>query len=254
VVATTATTTELGDRVVLVTGTGSGIGRATAVLAARAGATVIATDVLGHESVVEEIAAEGGSAEAYELDITSAEEWGAVVERVIAGHGRIDGLANIAGIVTDTDGLLTQTEEGWDRILRVNLKGAFLGMRAVVPHMVSAGGGKIVNVSSVAGLIGMPNVVAYSAAKGGIIAMSRQVAIEYAAQNILVNVIAPGVTQTGQLSDITEELLTMVKAATPVGRVADPEDQANSIVYLLSPRSDFITGQVLASDGGWTAQ
>jgi NAD(P)-dependent dehydrogenase (short-subunit alcohol dehydrogenase family) len=114
-----------------------------------------------------------------------------VVESVVTSRGRIDGLANVAGIVSTTDALTTQTDEGWDKILGVNLKGAYNGMRAVIDQMLEAGGGKIVNVASTAGLIGMQNTLAYSASKGGVIAMSRQVAIEYAAKNIRVNVVAP---------------------------------------------------------------
>jgi NAD(P)-dependent dehydrogenase (short-subunit alcohol dehydrogenase family) len=242
---------DLTGKTIIVTGAGSGIGKAAATLAAQAGATVIAADVKGAEETAKEI---GGSAEGHVLDVTDAQGWKGLVDDVLARHGRIHGLANVAGIVSDVDALLTQTEEGWQRILDIDLKGAFLGMKTVAQHFIDNGGGKIVNVASTAGVIGMPNVVAYSAAKGGVIAMSRQVAIEYAATGLRVNVIAPGVTQTNMLGDITDELLTAVKAATPTGEVAAAEDQANAIVFLLGPGSDKITGQVLPIDGGWTAQ
>ncbi|WP_220186891.1 SDR family NAD(P)-dependent oxidoreductase [Pseudonocardia pini] len=242
---------DLTGKTIIVTGAGSGIGKAAATLAAAAGATVIAADVKGAEETAKEI---GGSAEGHVLDVTDSQGWKYLVDDVIARHGRIHGLANVAGIVSDVDALLTQTEEGWQRILDIDLKGAFLGMKSVAQHLIDNGGGKIVNVASTAGVIGMPNVVAYSAAKGGVIAMSRQVAIEYAATGLRVNVIAPGVTQTNMLGDITDELLTAVKAATPTGEVAAAEDQANAIVFLLGPGSDRITGQVLPIDGGWTAQ
>jgi NAD(P)-dependent dehydrogenase (short-subunit alcohol dehydrogenase family) len=245
------TVADLTGKTVLVSGAGSGIGKATATLAADAGATVIAADIRGAEETAKEI---GGSTEAYTLDVTDAGAWRRVVDDVLANHSRLDGLANVAGIVTDVDSLLTQTEEGWQRILDIDLKGAFLGMQTVAQHMIDNGGGKIVNVASTAGLIGMPNVVAYSAAKGGVIAMSRQVAVEYAAKGLRVNVIAPGVTQTPMLGDITDDLLEAVKAATPTGELAGPEHQAQMIVYLLGSGSDRLTGQVIPIDGGWTAQ
>jgi NAD(P)-dependent dehydrogenase (short-subunit alcohol dehydrogenase family) len=211
------TTGLLDGKTILVTGSGSGIGRATAHLAAGAGATVIATDLRGHKETAAAIAESGGRAEAHTLDVSDWSAWTGVVESVLGTYGRIHGLANVAGIVTDSDSLLSQTEEGWARLIDIDLKGPWLGMRAVIQHFLDSGSGKIVNVASTAGLIGMPNTLAYSAAKGGVIAMSRQVAIEYAAKNIQVNVVAPGVTETSMLGDITEELLGAVKAATPAG-------------------------------------
>jgi NAD(P)-dependent dehydrogenase (short-subunit alcohol dehydrogenase family) len=244
----------LHGRTVIITGAGSGIGRATAKLAATAGAHVVGADIKNQDVTVAEILEAGGTAEGQTLDVTDLGSWSSLVEGVLSSRGRIDGLANVAGIVSDADDLITQTVEGWDKITSVDLKGPFLGMKSVIESMLDAGGGKIVNVASTAGLIGMPNVVAYSASKGGVIAMSRQVAIEYASRNIRVNVVAPGVTQTPMLGDITPELLTAVTAATPAGVLGKPEDVGNAIVYLLSPASDFITGQVIPVDGGWTAQ
>lgn len=244
----------LDGRTIVVTGSGSGIGKATAQLAAAAGAYVVAVDIKNQDATVSEIHAAGGEGEARQLDISDRESWKAIIDGVLAARGKIDGLANVAGIVSDADALTTQTDEGWDKILGVNLRGAFLGMQSVIEPMLAAGAGKIVNVASTAGLIGMPNTLAYSASKGGVIAMSRQVAIEYAARNIRVNVVAPGVTQTAMLGDITEELLSAVTAATPTGVLGTAEDVGNTIVFLLSSLSDQISGQVIPVDGAWTAQ
>jgi NAD(P)-dependent dehydrogenase (short-subunit alcohol dehydrogenase family) len=244
----------LADRTIVVTGAGSGIGRATAQIAAASGAFVVATDVKGHDETVAGIKEHGGRAEAHYLDVTDAGAWSALVTQVVEERGRIHGLANVAGIVSDSDSLLSQTEEGWTRLIDVDLKGPWLGMRALIHHMIDEGGGKVVNVASTAGVIGMPNTMSYSAAKGGVIAMSRQVAVEFAARNVQVNVVAPGVTETSMLGDITDELRTAVKAATPAGRIGKSEDVATMITHLLGPTSDFITGQVIPVDGGWTAQ
>jgi NAD(P)-dependent dehydrogenase (short-subunit alcohol dehydrogenase family) len=244
----------LEGRTIVVTGAGSGIGKATALLAAQAGAYVVAADIKNQDATVSEILDAGGQGEGQSLDISDRDSWTSVVEGVIASRGTIDGLANVAGIVSATDDLLTQTEEGWDKLLGVNLKGPFFGMQSVIQPMLDAGAGKIVNVASTAGLIGMPATLAYSASKGGVIAMSRQVAIEYAARNIRVNVVAPGVTQTAMLGAITEELLAAVTAATPTGVLGKAEDVGNAIVFLLSPASDQISGQVIPVDGAWTAQ
>jgi NAD(P)-dependent dehydrogenase (short-subunit alcohol dehydrogenase family) len=249
------TTGLLEGQTILVTGTGSGIGQATAHLVAQAGATVIATDIRGHKETATAITESGGKAEAHTLDVSDWSAWRDLTGTVLDTHDRIHGLANVAGIVTDTDNLLTQTEDGWARLIDIDLKGPWLGMRALIQHFLDSGSGKIVNVASTAGLIGMPNTLAYSASKGGVIAMSRQVAVEYAAKNIQVNVVAPGVTETSMLGDITEELRGAVQAATPAGRLGKAEEVAAVVTFLLGAGSgDFVTGQVIPVDGGWTAQ
>lgn len=242
---------DLTGKTVLVTGAGSGIGKAAAVLAAGSGATVVVLDVTGAEETAKEI---GGDAEAYALDITQIDRWKEVVDEVIGKHGRIHGLANVAGITSDTDSLTTQTEAGWQRLLDVDLKGTFLGMQAVAGHMLEHGGGSIVNVASTAGLTGMPGLLAYSAAKGGVIAMSRQVAIEYASSGLRVNVVAPGLTRTPILADAPQDVIDELSASTPTGQLATAEQQGQLIVYLLGSGSDQLTGQVIPVDGGWTAK
>jgi NAD(P)-dependent dehydrogenase (short-subunit alcohol dehydrogenase family) len=244
----------LTELTIVVTGAGSGIGRSTAELAAAAGATVVCADVKAHDETVSLITDAGGKAESHELDVTDAGAWRSAIDSVLDRHGKIDGLANVAGIVTDADTVVDQTEEGWDRIVGVDLKGTWLGMKTVLPSMIEAGRGRVVNVASTAGLIGMQNVAAYSAAKGGVIGLSRQAAVEYAPTGVMINTVAPGVIETPMHDDVGAELMEHVKAATPVGRIGNPADIGNMIVFLLGPGGDFITGQTIAVDGGWTAQ
>lgn len=244
----------LQGRTAIITGAGSGIGRACALHAASQGMHVVVADMKNADVVAEEITAAGGTATAAVLDVRDAGEWGLLVEQTLAAHGTIDLLANVAGIVQPSDSAATQTDDGWERIIAVNQSGVFKGMRACLPAMIEAGGGAIVNVASVAGLVGMVNVFTYSASKGAVIGMSRQAAVEYASTGVTINVICPGIIATPMLGDITDELRAHCEAATPVGRLGQPHDIAAMLVHLARPESAFITGQTFAIDGGWTAQ
>jgi NAD(P)-dependent dehydrogenase (short-subunit alcohol dehydrogenase family) len=244
----------LHDKVVIITGAGSGIGRATAMMAAAAGAHVIAADIAGAERTVADIETAGGRAAAGALDVSSRDQWTDLVEKTITEHGRINCLGNIAGIAGPLDSVVTQTDKGWDRILNVNLKGPWLGMQAVIPHMLEAGGGRIVNMASTAGITALPGSLTYAASKGGLIAMSRQVAVEFAAQGIRVNTVAPGIVETPIIGDAPAESIDMMKAATPVKRLGKPSEIAAMVCYLFGSAADFLTGQTLVVDGGWTAQ
>ncbi|MGQ0624420.1 MAG: SDR family NAD(P)-dependent oxidoreductase [Sporichthyaceae bacterium] len=244
----------LQGRTALITGAGSGIGRGTALHAAAQGMHVIVADVKNADVVAGEIAAAGGAATAAVLDVTDSGAWGLLVEQTLAANGGIDLLVNNAGIVQPSDSADSQTDEGWDRIVGVNQTGVFYGMRAVLPSMLAAGRGTIVNIASVAGLVGMPNVFTYSATKGAVIGMSRQAAVVYAPSGVRINVICPGIIETPILGDITAELRAHCEGATPAQRLGQPLDIGAMAVHLARDESAFITGQVIAIDGGWTAQ
>ncbi len=247
-------TDKLAQKTIVVTGAGSGIGRATAELAAASGAAVICADIKGADVTASSITSAGGSADAVELDVRDASGWDTLTSEALAKYSRIDGLCQVAGIVSPTpDSAVELTEDGWTLILDIDLKGMWLGMKSVLPSMIESGGGKVVNVSSVAALIGMQNTAAYAAAKGGIIALSRQTAIQYAAEKVLVNVLAPGTIETPILGDIPQELYDAMIAGTPAGRLGKPYDVASMAVHLLGDGGDFITGQTFVIDGGWTA-
>ena len=244
----------LSGKVALITGAGSGIGRGTALHAAAEGMHVVVADIKNADGVVEEIQAAGGAATSAALDTTDAGAWGLLVDQIVRDHGGVDLLVNCAGIVQPIDNAASTSDEDWARIVGVNQTGYFYGMRAVIPSMQERGGGAIVNIASVAGLVGMQNVFTYSATKGAVIAMSRQAAIEYAPSKIRINVICPGIIATPILGDITPELKAYCESQTPLARMGEPIDIGATAVHLGRPESSFITGQVIAIDGGWTAQ
>lgn len=244
----------LKNRVVLVTGAGSGIGLSVATITAIQGATVICADIKDSEVTKKTIVESGGKADAYELDVRDLSHWRSVVESVRSSYGTVNGLCQIAGVVSDgPDTVLEQSDAGWDRLLNTNLRGMWNGMRATLPHMIESGAGNIVNVSSVAGLIGMPNTAGYSASKGAILSLSRQAAMEYAKSNIRVNTISPGTIETPILGDISQETYDVMIAGTPLGKLGKPADVGALAAHLLGPLGEFITGQNFVVDGGWSA-
>ncbi len=241
----------LEGKVAIVTGGSRGIGRAVAVALAREGATVAvcSRNIEASKETADQISSEGGRAKAYQLDVTDSESVSRLVSDVLGDSGRIDILVNNAGVTSDNL-LVRMKEEEWDKVVNTNLKGTFNCTKAVARTMLKQRGGKIVNIASVVGVIGNAGQANYCAAKAGIIGFTKSIARELASRNITVNCVAPGLilsAMTDSLPDTTkEELLRLI----PLGRMGKPEDVAEVVKFLASPASDYITGEVIRSDGG----
>jgi len=247
---------KLTTRVAVVTGAGSGIGRASAALFAREGATVVVADINrdGADATVEQIAKAGGSAIAVAVDVARGDSVAAMIETALARFGRIDVLFNNAGIGGTFAPFADYTEDMFDRIIAINLKGVFLGMKFGIPALLKHGGGAIINTASVAGLIGARGYAAYSASKGGVIQLTKVAALEYAKQNIRVNCICPGGVDTPILDMVPTTHRATIAKTNPMERLAQPEEIANMALFLASDDSSFATGGVFVVDGGSLAQ
>jgi NAD(P)-dependent dehydrogenase (short-subunit alcohol dehydrogenase family) len=249
----------LAEKVVLVTGGGSGIGRASALALAREGAQVVVTDVVaeGGNETVRLIEEAGGKAMFLRCDIADATDVERIIGEVEAKYGRLDCAFNNAGIEGSQAPTAECTEENWDRVLRVNLKGTWLCMKYEIPVMVRHHRGSIVNTASVAGLVGFPGIVAYNASKGGVIQLTKTAALEYATEGIRVNAVCPGVIRTPMVERFlggSAEAEAAFIAMEPVGRMGTPEEIAEAVVWLCSDASSFVTGDALPVDGGLVAQ
>jgi len=246
----------LADRVVIVTGAMRGIGKAIALKLAKEGAKVVVTDVDQEEckEVVKEIEEIGRTGLALELDVTNEEDWHNAVKEVKEKFGKIDILINNAGICDlEEAGDISKME----KILSVNLKGTIIGCNAVLPLMIEQKYGKIVNISSIAAIVSWPKIPTYSATKGGVIGLTKCYAGYLGQYNINVNAIAPGPIETKMLDDVLKKLgmtRDMVCKAVSKGRIGRPEDIANAVAFLASDDADYITGQVLVVDGGYTVK
>ncbi len=257
----------LKDKVALVTGAASGIGRATALLFGREGAKVVATDISpAGEQVSQEIRAAGGQAIFVTHDVTDETVWLKVISRVLESFGRLDVLVNNAGIEVSRS-VAEMTLAEWREQMAVNLDSVFLGTKHAVRTMrLGTRGGSIINVSSVAGLVGSPGTSAYSASKGGVRMLTKAVAVECAPEGIRVNAVFPGGVRTpiwqnadwweGFVQQVgsEEEAWKKLEAASPLGRMGEPEDIAEAILYLASDASRYVTGSELVVDGGFTAR
>lgn len=243
---------DLTGKVALVTGSGRGIGRATAIRLAEAGATVVVNDVGDPEpanGVVEEISSTGRAAAAIMADVSQAEEVNRLVEEARETCGQVDILVNNAGIARDQL-LLRMSDEDWDKVLEVNLRSVFLCTRAVLRHMIKQRQGRIVSIASVSGLVGNPGQANYASAKAGVIGFTRTIAKEVASRGITVNAVAPGLIDAGLSHALNEEQRGELKKHIPLGFLGTPRDVAEAVAFLASDEARYITGQVLNVDGG----
>ena len=247
----------LEGKVALISGGARGMGATEAKMFAREGAKVVIGDVLEEEGcqTEAEINETGGECLFVKLDVTSEAEWQMAVATAVARFGKLDILVNNAGIfrgnrVEDT------TSEEWDQVMDINAKGVFLGTKHSIPEMRKAGGGSIVNISSVAGLVGNPYSSAYNASKGAVRLLTKSTAIQYAKDGIRANSIHPGVIVTPMTQDVVNDpsFREFRLAANPISRLGQPADIAYGALYLASDESSFVTGSELVIDGGWTAQ
>jgi 3-oxoacyl-[acyl-carrier protein] reductase len=241
----------LKDKVALITGAGQGIGRATALTFAREGAIVAVADInmTAATAVADEITRADGRAKPIFLDVARAESVEAAVRTLEESFGRVDVLVNNAGIVRDAR-MQKMTEEQFDAVIAVNLKGVWLCAKAVAPLMSANGGGSIINAASVVGLYGNFGQTNYVAAKSGVIGMTKTWARELGPSGVRVNAIAPGFVATEMIASVPEKVLGAVEDRTPLRRLGRPEDIANAYLFLASDESSFITGHVLSVDGG----
>jgi len=247
---------KLQGKVALVTGAGRGIGRAIALALAREGAQVAVLDIIKEnaEAVRSEIEALGVKALAAAVDLTKRSEVNRAVESVIAQFGQLDILVNNAGW-DKVEPFLQSEEETWDKVIAINYKAVLYTCKAALPHMVSHGGGKVVNISSDAGRVGSSGEAVYSGSKGAIIAFSKSLAREMSRHQITVNVVCPGLTETALLDESRVAMPKVIDAITksiPLRRTGQPEDIAQAVVFFASPSADYITGQVISVSGGLT--
>ncbi len=248
----------LKEKVALVTGAASGIGRATAALFGQEGAKVMCADLdaEGAERVAKQIADGGGEAASTQADVSQAADVERMVRQTVERWERLDVLVNNAGIYFILP--LTQVpEEEWDRLININLKGVFLGCKYAIPEMVKGGGGAIVNTASIAALRGSANWTTYCASKGGVLQLTKAVAMEVARLNVRVNCVCPGIIDTGMFDQAVDmvavdrdELATTIGETHPMGRIGRPEEVAAAILFLVSEEASFITGVPLSVDGG----
>ncbi len=244
---------DLTGRVALVTGAGRGLGRTIAQSLVASGASVACVDVDADAlaETVDTIRSGGGRAEAFTCDVTDSGRVNEVVDQVVKQMGRLDILVNNAGITRDGM-IMRMKDDQWDAVLAINLRGTFLFTRAAARPMMKARGGRIINIASVSGLIGNPGQANYSASKAGVIGLTRTVARELASRNITVNAIAPGFIATEMTAKLGEEILSQVQKEIPLGRLGEPQDVADAVLYLAGDAAEFITGHVLTVDGGLT--
>ena len=239
------------DRVTVITGASRGIGRSIALAFAAAGAKIVAADVTleGCQKLVDELAAQGVEGMAVECNVTSKEDAERLVDAAVEKFGRIDVFINNAGITRDGM-LMRMKDEDWDAVLNINLRGAFICTRAVAKVMTKQRGGKIINIASIVGQMGNAGQANYCASKAGLIGLTKSNARELAKRSITVNAVAPGFIATAMTDALPEKVRQELAAQIPLERLGSSDDIANAVLFLASDNSSYITGQVLAVNGG----
>lgn len=247
------------DKVVLVTGAATGIGRDVAVRLAKAGSRLVLSDV--NEDIclqtVQMAKEAGAQVHFFKCDVSREENVKALVSFAVQKYGRLDIACNNAGVEGEQKPTADCTFENWDKVINTNLKGVWMCMKYQIPEMIKSGGGTIVNISSIAGLIGFSGLPAYVASKHGVIGLTKTAALEYAANKIRVNAICPGPIMTPMLKrlmDTTPGFTDAITAGVPQKRIGEPSEVSETILFLCSDQASYITGQALAVDGGWVAQ
>ena len=245
------------NKVAIVTGGSFGIGRATAIAFAERGASVAIVDVVEDSETLSTIQGIGGNAIFIKCDVANAVEVKAMVDRTVAEFGRLDFAFNNAGIEGASAATADCTEENWDRVLAVNLKGPWLCMKYEIPYMLKQKSSAIVNCSSVAGLVGFQGIPAYVASKHGLVGLTKTAALEYAKSGLRINAVSPGVIKTpmidrftGKQKEVEQQFVNM----EPIGRLGEPSEVAHAVIWLCSEAASFVTGHSMPVDGGWVAQ
>jgi NAD(P)-dependent dehydrogenase (short-subunit alcohol dehydrogenase family) len=245
-------------KVAIITGAASGMGACEAELFAQEGAMVVATDIQieALEDHVKRIRDNGGQIISLRHDVTSEESWNAVIEKTIESYGQIDILVNNAGIPSKHKGILKVTLDEWNSTMSVNSTGVYLGMKSVILEMLKSGGGSIVNISSIAGIIGSSSSTAYTATKGAVRSLTKNVAIDYAKNNIRVNSVHPGFIVTPMIEEQLKivERKAFIENSTPLPYLGEPIDIAYGVLYLASDEAKYVTGTELVIDGGYIAR
>jgi len=249
--------TTFTNKVAIVTGGSFGIGKATAIAFAKKGAKVVIADWVEDSETTNAVKAFGGDAIFIKCDVSKTADVKAMIEKTIATFGRLDYAFNNAGIEGSNGTTQECTEENWDKTIGVNLKGIWLCMKYEIPEILKQGNGVIINCASIAGLVGFPGLPAYVASKHGVIGLTKTSALECAKLGIRVNAVCPGAIKTPMIDRITgnkKEVEEKFAGMEPIGRLGQPEEVANAVLWLCSDEASFVTGHAMAVDGGWVAQ